>query len=187
VRALIDQGPFLPDEALRVGLVDDLAYADQIDDKLKLAAASCIAPRGQRLRQSGCGLAPPQIRGPRIAVIYAHRRDLVRPRRLRSVSSGRRARAETIIEAHQGGAKRTRPVRAYRAAHRQPGGSATASDAIWRELVITRESAHDRPLVVSMSDLAAFGRLLDRHAAPYIVAQARHAHWDPSASSPARW
>ena len=33
VRALIDQGPFLPDEALRVGLVDDLAYADQIDDE----------------------------------------------------------------------------------------------------------------------------------------------------------
>ena len=36
VRALIDQGPFTPDEALRVGLVDDLAYADQIDDKAKM-------------------------------------------------------------------------------------------------------------------------------------------------------
>ena len=54
VRALIDQGPFLPDEALRVGLVDDLAYADQIDDKLQAAvAASCTRLEGRRLRQGG--------------------------------------------------------------------------------------------------------------------------------------
>ena len=38
-----------------------------------------------------------------------------------------------------------------------PGGSATASDVIWRELMITRDEKHDRPLVVSMSDLAASG------------------------------
>src|SRR6185312_14882964 len=30
VRALFDQGPFLPEEALRAGLVDDLAYFDQL-------------------------------------------------------------------------------------------------------------------------------------------------------------
>ena len=52
-----------------------------------------------------------------------------------------------------------------------PGGSATASDAIWRELVITREERHDRPLVVSMSDLAASGGYWIAMAAPYIVAQ----------------
>src|SRR5688572_16358921 len=33
VRALIDQGPFVPEEALRHGLVDDLAYEDQLDDR----------------------------------------------------------------------------------------------------------------------------------------------------------
>ena len=32
IRALIDRGPFQPDEALRVGLVDDLAYEDELDD-----------------------------------------------------------------------------------------------------------------------------------------------------------
>ena len=37
VRALIDQGPFLPEDALRAGLVDDLAYEDQVDDKLQAA------------------------------------------------------------------------------------------------------------------------------------------------------
>ena len=37
VRALIDQGPFLPEDALRAGLVDDLAYEDEVDDKARAA------------------------------------------------------------------------------------------------------------------------------------------------------
>ena len=58
VRALIDQGPFLPDEALRVGLVDDLAYVDQIEDKAHLTEARARAWRptttpGSRPRRWG--------------------------------------------------------------------------------------------------------------------------------------
>ena len=34
VRALLDQGPFAPEDALRPGLVDDLAYEDQLDDRV---------------------------------------------------------------------------------------------------------------------------------------------------------
>src|SRR5262249_6698216 len=37
VRALIDHGPFLPEDAVRTGLVDDVAYEDEIDDKVQLA------------------------------------------------------------------------------------------------------------------------------------------------------
>jgi protease-4 len=46
-----------------------------------------------------------------------------------------------------------------------------ASDAIWRELVITRDQKPERPLVVSMSDLAASGGYYIAMAAPHIVAQ----------------
>src|SRR6476469_6609449 len=35
VRALIDQGPFLPEDALRAGLVDEVAYEDQVEERLK--------------------------------------------------------------------------------------------------------------------------------------------------------
>src|SRR5476651_937965 len=35
VRTLIDDGPFLPENALRAGLIDDVAYEDQVDDKLR--------------------------------------------------------------------------------------------------------------------------------------------------------
>jgi len=34
IRQLIDQGPFLPEEALRAGLVDDVQYEDQVNTKL---------------------------------------------------------------------------------------------------------------------------------------------------------
>ena len=168
VRALIDQGPFLPDEALRVGLVDDLAYADQIDDKLKLGAAKLTRLEGSdyaKVDVRSLGLN----RGPRIAVIYATG-VIMSGRAGYDPFSGGVLGAETIIE-HIKEARNDPSVRAIVLRIDSPGGSATASDAIWRELVITREERHDRPLVVSMSDLAASGGYWIAMAAPYIVAQ----------------
>ena len=52
-----------------------------------------------------------------------------------------------------------------------PGGSSVASDVIWRELMMTREDDDDRPLVVSMSDLAASGGYYIAMAGDSIVAQ----------------
>ncbi len=52
-----------------------------------------------------------------------------------------------------------------------PGGSASASDAIWRELMITKTERADRPLIVSMSDLAASGGYYIAMPAQVIVAQ----------------
>ena len=52
-----------------------------------------------------------------------------------------------------------------------PGGSATASDAIWRELMIARNERADRPIVASMSDLAASGGYYIAMPAQAIVAQ----------------
>ena len=52
-----------------------------------------------------------------------------------------------------------------------PGGSATASDAIWRELMITKNERADRPIVASMSDLAASGGYYIAMPAQVIVAQ----------------
>ena len=52
-----------------------------------------------------------------------------------------------------------------------PGGSATASDVIWHELMRAKEEKADRPLVASMSDLAASGGYYIAMAADAIVAQ----------------
>jgi protease IV len=168
VRALIDEGPFSPDEALRLGLVDDLAYEDQIDDKAKLAGGRIARLESEdyaRVSLRSLGLN----RGPRIAVIYA----------TGVISSGRGGydplsgvvMGSETVNKHIRDARADPSVRAIVLRIDSPGGSATASDAIWRELVITRDEKKDRPLVVSMSDLAASGGYWMAMAAPYIVAQ----------------
>ncbi len=46
IRALIDHGPYLPEDAVRAGLVDDLAYEDEIDDKVDLSNGAAPAIGG---------------------------------------------------------------------------------------------------------------------------------------------
>jgi protease-4 len=68
-------------------------------------------------------------------------------------------------------ARRDSSIRAIVLRIDSPGGSATASDAIWRELMIARTERADRPVVASMSDLAASGGYYIAIPAQVIVAQ----------------
>src|SRR6185312_16406655 len=69
IRGLIDQGPFLPEDALHAGLVDDVAYEDQVSDQLRAGAKAHDVDGDDyaRISLSSVGLN----KGPRIAVIYA--------------------------------------------------------------------------------------------------------------------
>src|SRR5260221_2283162 len=69
VRALVDQGPFLPENALRAGLVDDVAYEDQVDEKLHggKTARTIDGDEYGRVPAGSLGLG----KGPRLGVIYA--------------------------------------------------------------------------------------------------------------------
>ena len=69
VRRIIDDGPFLPEDALKAGLVDDVAYEDQVDDKLRGGERRNVLDGEDYARVSlgSVGLN----KGPRIAVIYA--------------------------------------------------------------------------------------------------------------------
>ena len=170
VRGLIDEGPFLPERALRAGLIDDVAYEDQVVDRLKSArgGASSRMIDGEeygRVSPSSLGLN----RGPRIAVIYiagaiAGGRGGFDPLNGTSVGS------DTLIE-YIRQARRDSSLRAIVLRIDSPGGSAAASDAIWRELMVTRDERADRPIVASMSDLAASGGYYVAMPAHVIVAQ----------------
>ena len=168
IRQLIDQGPFLPEEALKTGLVDDVQYEDQVDDKLKADGRS---PRRidsddyARVSAGAFGLN----KGPRMAVIYA----------TGAITSGKSGfdplngpvtGSDTLVD-YIRQARRDSSVRAIILRIDSPGGSAGASDAIWRELTIARRERADRPLVVSMSDLAASGGYYIAMPAEVIVAQ----------------
>lgn len=170
LRALIDQGPLLPEDALRQGLVDELAYEDELDDHM----AEIGGKEGMTVLESedyardGPGIGGGRGR-PRIAVIYAVG-TIVSGRSGFDPVNGAVLGSDTIVE-HIREVRADRSVRAVVLRVDSPGGSSTASDVIWRELVITKGGEQPRPLVVSMSDLAASGGYYIAMAGDVIVAQ----------------
>ncbi|MGE3959229.1 MAG: signal peptide peptidase SppA [Vicinamibacterales bacterium] len=169
VRRLVDEGPFLPADALNAGLVDALAYEDQAADSLRKTGKGALATlRGAdyaRVPAASLGLGG----GSRIAVIYASG-AIVGGRGGFDPLNGETAGSATLIEAIRA-ARHDAGVKAIILRVDSPGGSATASDAIWRELVLARDEKPERPLIVSMSDLAASGGYYIAMPGQVIVAQ----------------
>ena len=165
VRALIDQGPFQPADALRVGLIDEVAYEDELDDLVpELRAADYIdAEDYAAVSWEKAGVR----RQSRIAVINASGV-------INSGSSGfdpvngAVIGADSLVE-YIRDARADRSIKAIVLRVDSPGGSSTASDVIWRELSISRDNG--RPVVVSMSDLAASGGYYIALGGDAIVAQ----------------
>ncbi len=168
VRALIDQGPFLPEDALHAGLIDDVAYEDQVEDKLKASnerLRTVDSDDYSRVSASNFGLN----RGPRIGVIYAAG-TITSGKSGFDPLNGSALGSDTLIDAIKQ-ARRDSSLRAIILRIDSPGGSAAASDAIWRELMIARNERADRPIIASMSDLAASGGYYIAMPAQVIVAQ----------------
>ena len=165
VRALIDEGPFLARDAQRVGLIDGVAYEDQLDDHGVVSKSGTV--EGETYGRARRGFT---ARGaPRIAVIYI-------TGIINSGDSGFDplngdvAGSTRLVKAIQS-ARADDGVKAIVVRIDSPGGSSIASDVIWRELTVTKNEKPARPLVASMSDLAASGGYYVAMAAPHIVAQ----------------
>ena len=167
VRRLIDEGPFLPEDALRVGLVDDVVYEDQVDEKIRAGERPSHIDTDDYTRVSASSLG--LNKGPHIAVIYAAG-PIASGKGGYDPLNGAVTGSETLIE-YIRQARRDSSNRAIVLRIDSPGGSATASDAIWRELTITKNEKADRPLVASMSDLAASGGYYLAMPAQVIVAE----------------
>ena len=163
VRALIDHGPFHAAEAVRAGLVDELAYEDELDDKVDLAPGDVrwLEFRDYRVSPTSLGLN----RGPRIAVLYAV--GVIASGESRSDGSQQVVGSDTILR-YLRTARADNSVRAIVLRIDSPGGSAVASDVIWREVELTRQI---KPVIASMSDVAASGGYYIAMAATRIVAQ----------------
>ena len=171
-RALLDRGPFLAEDALAEGLVDMLGYRDEVyADVRKEAGADAILQyvaryqRAHALAQRARKLPNPRERF--VAVIYASG-PIRQGRSNRSPVGGSSMGSDTVAAALRSATADER-VRAVLLRVNSPGGSAVASDTIWREVVRTR--AAGKPVVVSMSDVAASGGYYISMAADIIVAQ----------------
>ena len=163
VWAVIDDGPLLPNTAVERGMVDALVYEDELIDRLAV-------PNPRRLRYADYrGVDSGSLgldRGPRIAVVYGVG-TIALGRGGTDVTGGSVMGSETMVQALRR-ARDDRSVEAIVLRVDSPGGSAVASDIIWREVVLARQ---EKPVIVSMSDVAASGGYYIAMPATAIVAQ----------------
>ena len=164
VRALIDEGPFVAVEAMRLGLVDALVYEDQLINGLPLGDNPTLLHYEdyRHVNASSLGID----RGPRIALVYAEGVINFGDNGV-DFQGNRIVGSETMAEAIRA-ARADDGIEAIVLRIDSPGGVAVAADIMWRELQL---AGADKPLIVSMSDLAASGGYYIAAPARTIVAQ----------------
>jgi protease-4 len=152
VKQIINEGPPIRSEAKQKGLVDELLYRDQVEEKikkeLKLSKFESVS-----IREYKEPTFSETYRGAtsKIGIIYA----------VGAITSGESSKgysedtlgSSTITKAIRQ-AREDKTVKAIILRVDSPGGSAVASDLIWREVVITKTK---KPVVVSMANVAASG------------------------------
>ena len=171
VEAAIDAGPYMAADAKERGLIDHLAYEDQLpklitggDKNKEVKIIKKYAKKRLDTDFSGiagliklmdllAGIDSSQRigSGPRVAVIYATGAIMSGSSSQGGLFGVNVLGSDTFIKAVEKAAKDDQ-VKAIVVRVDSPGGSALASDLMWRAL---EESG--KPLVVSMGDVAASG------------------------------
>ncbi len=154
LRAAIDQGPFLPEKAVKARLADALLYEDQVLDEVKkrtgVKSVKKLKPQDYaKISMESLGLAG----GSRIAVVYAVGGIFRGEDDIDLLGGGQSIGADTLTRVldQVAGDEQIKGV-IFRID--SPGGDAFASDQILRQLSLLRAK---KPVVISMSDVAASG------------------------------
>ncbi|GLW62477.1 signal peptide peptidase SppA [Actinomadura rubrobrunea] len=173
VRDLIDRAPLLADEALEAGLVDRLAYRDEVyaDLRAEVGAQAQLRYVTRYNRAQSLARRLPQPGRQDVVALINGQGPIRLGRSGRGgplPGQGAAMGSDTIGAAFRAAVKDER-VKAIVFRVNSPGGSAVASDAIWREVVLARKAG--KPVIVSMGDVAASGGYYVSMAADTIVAQ----------------
>lgn len=152
--------------AVEFGLIDSLVYKDQVIDLLKGLTDTKLSKDINSISLAQYAKVKlPQKKGKgfvkdKIAVVYASGEIVMGDNSESSIAGEHFAR--TLREA-----RRDSSVKAIVLRVNSPGGSALASELIWREMTLAREV---KPVIVSMGDVAASGGYYIAAPADYIVA-----------------
>ncbi len=166
VGALIDRGPLFADEAKAAGLIDRIGYRDEALAKARAGAGSGAAVLSLSRYREAAGR--PHASGPKIALIYGTGLIVQRADDDNLLSGGETMSARTVARAFRDAAGDL-DVRAIVFRVDSPGGSAVASETIWRE--VARAHERGKPLIVSMGNVAGSGGYYIAAPADKIVAQ----------------
>ena len=151
----------LPEEALEYGFVDSLVYEDQMEDvfaELGVSDDYAFITLGDYASQVGADLK--NISADQVAIVYADGQIVD------GEGYGKEIYGNTLA-AKIAGVREDEKVKAVVLRVNSPGGSALASDVIWREVELLRA---EKPVIVSMGSYAASGGYYISCPADVIVA-----------------
>ncbi len=168
MKTLVDKGSFLAEEARKSGLADKLCYQDEIaeiyEERMGRRLRRVKLNRYLAFRALDKPLSTYLKTGPSVALLYA-----TGPITTGSSSdyapTGRSTGSDSIVESLRK-LREDRNVAGIVLRINSPGGSALASDLIWRELTLSNSKMNPgdgsdenkrKPVVVSMGDVAASG------------------------------
>ncbi|MEO5680712.1 MAG: signal peptide peptidase SppA, partial [Acidimicrobiales bacterium] len=163
VRGLADDGPFEAEDAVAAGLVDALAFRDQVYDEAKgEGSLQYLARFAKKTQPKGLKKLP------RIAVLtvsgaIAPGRNGVKP----GLPPGPGTGSDTVTAAIRDAVADPK-VKAIVLRIDSPGGAVGASEAIWREAQLA--TAAGTPVVASLGSVAASGGYYVAMGADRIVA-----------------
>ncbi len=170
VKSLIDNAPYNAAQAKDAGLIDGALYRDEVEKELKKRLGYNdsdelhIAKAGdyRQISQESLGLN----KGEKIAVVYAAG-DIVSGKSDFGGSGETTIGSDSLVKTLDE-ARDDKGVKAIVLRIDSPGGSGLASDIIWRAIESVKEK---KPVVVSMSDVAASGGYYIACNANKIVAE----------------
>ena len=153
-----------PEDALKHGLVDALIYEDEMNEKFAEYGVEKGADGEYNIISLGdyMTLAPvlPKFGAPAVAIIYAEGSIYDGAGEDDNVYS---ANLVDVVKR----ARKDKDIKAVVMRVNSPGGSALASDVIWRELELLRK---EKPVIVSMGSYAASGGYYISSGADAIIA-----------------
>lgn len=164
VEVWIDGGPHDADAALAAGMVDALAYPDELGKQASEHQQTDVDPDDDLLSDPVAHSAweEPQ----QIAIVYVEGAIVGGESAPGGLFSGRSTGSESVVRALER-VKEDDRIRAVVLRVDSPGGSAFASDEIWRAAELVKDEG--KPVVVSMGGVAASGG--------YYVAAGADAIW----------
>ena len=170
VRTLIDNAPYNSAKAKEAGLVDESLYRDDVEKQIKASLGYKDTDTFTPVRGADYREVPPESlglnEGERIAVIYATG-DIGSGSSANSPSGEQSIGSDTLAKAINDAAA-DKTIKAIVMRVDSPGGSGLASDIIWHAVEAANQK---KPVVVSMSDVAASGGYYISAAASKIIAQ----------------
>lgn len=180
-KSIIDNGPYLAEDAMSGGLIDSVFYADEFEKKIKeVHSGKKSNDDGKKVKflfvdistqedkvsitSASQYFSEPDIDPrwdrplePKIAVIYA----------VGAINSGKSSPgglfsdktmgSETMVKLIRS-ARKNKQVKAIVLRVDSPGGSGFASDEMWRELMLCKtDDKTKKPIIISMASVAASG------------------------------